>query len=388
MTDESADRRPPTVVHLTTTDMSLDWLLAPQLRAFRAAGYTVVGMSAPGPHVPSLEAAGIGHIAIPALTRSNSPLDDLRAALQVYTALRRLRPDILHTHNPKPGIIGRIVGRLARVPLVVNTQHGLYAQPTDRWQRRLPVYAAERFAAAFSHLELVQNVEDVDTLTRTLHVPARRVQLLGNGIDLTRFSPTAVDPNARHTLRREWGIDEHEVVVGVVGRLVREKGIDEIADAARRLRNHDIAARLVIIGPTDHDKADALDPATLAAAGIVLTGQRTDMPECYSAMDLFLSASWREGFPRSLMEAAAMGVPAIATDIRGNRQVVHHDRTGLLIPVRDPAAIAEAIDHLAHSRHRWPEMRAAAIATAADEFDQATVIGRTLDAYRQLPIRR
>ena len=141
----------PRLVHVTTTDMSLDWLLGPQLRAFADAGYEVVGMSAAGPHVANLTAMGIRHVAVPAFTRSTNPLQDVRAFWQLLVLLRRLRPDIVHTHNPKPGILGRIAGRLLRVPLVVNTQHGLYAQPTDRRRRRWPVYAAERIAAAFSH---------------------------------------------------------------------------------------------------------------------------------------------------------------------------------------------------------------------------------------------
>jgi hypothetical protein len=103
------------------------------------------------------------------------------------------------------------------VPLVVNTQHGLYAQPSDRWQRRWPVYAAERVAAAFGHVELVQNEEDVHTLVHTLKVPARKVRLLGNGIDLQRFRSGAVDASARARLRTEWGVGEHEVVCGTVG---------------------------------------------------------------------------------------------------------------------------------------------------------------------------
>ena len=136
----------------------------------------------------------------------------------LFRSLRAVRPQILHTHNPKPGVLGRIAGRLARVPLVVNTQHGLYAQPSDRWQRRWPVYLAERVAAAFGHVELVQNEEDVHTLVHTLHVPARKVRLLGNGIDLVRFSRSAVDPASRARLRAEWGIADAEVVCGTVGR--------------------------------------------------------------------------------------------------------------------------------------------------------------------------
>ena len=372
------------VVHITTTDMSLDWLLGPQLRAFSAAGYEVVGMSAPGPHVANLAKLGVRHVAVPAFTRSTNPLQDVRAFWQVYRKLRELRPDIVHTHNPKPGIIGRIAGRLARVPMVVNTQHGLYAQPTDRRLRRWPVYAAERLAAMFSDVELVQNIEDVHTLIEVLHVPARKVHVLGNGIDLERFDPAAVDSGVRQRLRSQWGIGDHDVACGVVGRLVREKGIVELLDAAHQLRESGSPARFVIVGPTDNDKADAVEQSLLeraAADGVVFTGQRTDMPQCYAAMDVFVTASWREGFPRAAMEAAAMGLPTVATDIRGNRQVIEHGVTGVLVPVRDSGALAAAIAGLADDSALRAEQSAAARRVAADRFDQAKVIGITLDQY-------
>ncbi len=384
--DALPPKRPgiPRLVHLTTTDMSLDWLLGPQLRAFAAAGYDVIGMSAAGPHVPRLTAMGIPHIDVPAFTRSNNPLQDLKAFVQVVKLLRSIRPDILHTHNPKPGIIGRIAGWLTRVPLVVNTQHGLYAQPSDRWQRRLPVYAAERIAAAFGDAELVQNPEDVDTLIHTLRIPARKVHLLGNGIDLDRFDPAAVPAAAREALRAEWNIVDGEVVVGIVGRLVREKGIVEILEAARQLHAEGSAVRFVIVGPADPGKSDAVDARAFdqaAGDGVVFAGERTDMPECYAAMDLFLTASWREGFPRSAMEAAAMRLPTVATDIRGNRQVIDDGVTGVLVPVRDPAGLAGGVRSLLDRRDRWPAIAAACRTRAREHFDQQLVIDTTIDVY-------
>ncbi len=363
----------PRLVHLTTTDMSLDWLLGPQLCAFADAGYEVIGMSAAGAHVANLAEMGIAHVPVPAFTRSNNPLHDVRAFWQLIGLLRRVRPDILHTHNPKPGILGRIAGWLTRVPLVVNTQHGLYAQPTDRRRRRWPVYSAERIAAAFSDAELVQSPEDVETLVNVLRVPSARVTWLGNGIDLQRFSPDAVPDGTREQLRDDWGIAHGEVVCGVVGRLVREKGIGEVLEAAHMLRSSGSPARFVIIGPADSDKADAISPAAIsqaAADGVVFAGQRTDMPECYAAMDIFVTASWREGFPRAAMEAAAMGLPTVATDIRGNRQVVADGATGVLVPVRDSAALAAAV----------------AAVCASDEFDrrQITLMARKLFDQRRL----
>ena len=138
--------------------------LGPQLEAFVAAGFDVVGCSAPGPYVEALERRGVPHVPLRHATRSSAPLEDLRALGELVRCFRRLRPAIVHTHNPKPGVYGRLAARIARVPGVVNTVHGLYAQPADPRVRRTAVYAAERIAGLCSQAELVQNPEDLATL--------------------------------------------------------------------------------------------------------------------------------------------------------------------------------------------------------------------------------
>lgn len=366
--------------------MSLALLLLPQLVAIRRAGYEVIGMSAPGPFVPQLEDAGIRHVPLRNSTRAADLRADAATAVETYRALRSLRPDILHTHNPKPGVYGRIAGRFARVPVVVNTVHGLYAQSQDRWLRRLPVYALERLAAAFSNGELVQNFEDVLTL-RSLRIPEEKIHLLGNGVDLERFSPDRFDEQHRQCVRRELGVQDGEVLVGVVGRLVVEKGYREVFDAARRLRDTAPSARLVVVGPHEPDKGDAVSGDELAsaeAAGVIFLGMRDDVERLYPAMDVYVLASHREGVPRSAMEAAAMGLPVIATDIRGCRQVVNPGRTGLLVPVRDGEALAAAIETLVADAGSRERMGRAGATKAAAEFDDRRQIEITLDLYARL----
>lgn len=147
-------------------DISLTLLLLPQLRAFAEAGYEVIGVSAPGDSVAQLEAAGIRHVALKHSTRSNAPWRDVLAMFEFWRLCRRLRPTIVHTHNPKPGVYGRIAARLAGVPVIVNTVHGLYALPEDPWPKRAIVYALERLASLFSDAELFQNPEDLPVLRR------------------------------------------------------------------------------------------------------------------------------------------------------------------------------------------------------------------------------
>ncbi len=371
---------------MTTTDMSLDWLLKPQLLAFADAGFEVIGVSAPGPHVDDLVAAGIGHVSTKHLTRATQPMHDALAGPELRRIFAELEPDIVHTHNPKPGVLGRIAARTAGVKVVVNTVHGLYAQPEDRWLRRTLVYAAERTAARFSDLELVQNPEDIDTLHR-IGVPADRVQLLGNGVDLDRFHPGRPTTLERAVAHAEWGIAEGEVVCGLVGRLVNEKGYREVLEAAHRLRSTHPNVRFVIVGPAEPDKADAVAPELIARAeadGVVFLGQRTDVEVLYGLFDFYCLASYREGFPRSAMEAAASGLPLIVTDIRGGRQVVDDGLTGFLAPVRDATGLADRIGRLGSDADLRTSMAAASLAKARAEFDQQQQIEITLAAYERL----
>ncbi|MGK2928783.1 MAG: glycosyltransferase family 4 protein [Acidimicrobiales bacterium] len=369
------------LLHVTTTDISLELLLGPQLRAFEEAGLEVHTASAPGPFVPALEADGIVHHPLRHATRASAPHKDVLALFELYRLFRRLRPDIVHTHNPKPGVYGRIAARLARVPLVVNTQHGLYAQPDDRWARKLPVYVLERIAAMFSHAELVQNEEDVATLRR-LRVPASKLQVLGNGIDLERFRP---DPAVRTEVRAELGIADDQVVVGAIGRLVWEKGYEELFEAAKAILAERTDVVFVIAGGFDPDKGDPLtteDVASAEAAGVRCLGHRDDPERLYQAFDVYVLASHREGFPRSAMEAAATGLPIVACDIRGSRQVIDHGITGLLAEVRNAPSLRASIERLVDDAIERNRMSAAALRKASENFDQQTVITRTLASYR------
>jgi glycosyltransferase involved in cell wall biosynthesis len=377
----------PRIVHLTTADISLALLLGPQLRAFAAAGYEVIGASAPGPHVADLARWGIRHEPLAHATRSMAPHRDARALFELRTLFRRLAPDLVHTHNPKPGLYGRFAARLARVPKVVNTVHGLYALPDDPWAKRAVVYSLERAAATCSDAELIQNPEDVDVLRR-LRIPERKLHLLGNGIDLQRFDPDRLDPARVAELRASLGAAPDDVVCGVVGRLVWEKGYREVFAAAAALRTRAPNVRIVVVGPIDAEKEDAITPADLERAerdgGVTFLGMRDDVDELYGAMDLYLLASHREGFPRSAMEAAAMGLPVVVTDIRGGRQVVDDGVTGALVPVGDAGAIADAVAKLAADHAAREAMGRAGRAKAHREFDDRRVIEITLGVYEEL----
>jgi glycosyltransferase involved in cell wall biosynthesis len=375
-----------TVAHLTTVDMSLRFLVLAQLRAVRDLGGRAIGISAPGPWVAELEAEGIEHRALASSTRSMDVIADGRAALELFRILRREQIDVLHTHNPKPGLYGRVVGRLARVPIVVNTVHGLYATEDDAIAKRAVVYTLEALASFWSDAELFQNPEDLALMQRLR--ATRRARLLGNGVDLSRFDPARFSADDRRAARAELGVtDPDTIVVGAVGRLVAEKGYPELFAAFERLPER---FHLVVVGGTDADKPDSLPTEAVTRArdrGVRFLGQRDDIDRLYAAMDVFVLASHREGFPRAAMEATAMGLPVVATDIRGCREVVDPGVTGTLVERQDPRALAAALLELADPGRRTALGRAA-VARAATHFDERRVVDIVLDTYREVALRK
>ena len=214
------------IAHITTVDMSLRYLLLDQLVNLQDTGYEVVGISTPGENVEAIEAAGIRHIAVP-MTRRFNPLADAISLWRLYRVMREENFALVHTHTPKPGLLGQLAAWLAGVPIIVNTIHGYYFHeymaPYWKWFYRL----LEKSSARLSSLVFFVNQEDMDTAVREGICPPSKMRRLGPGgigIDIRRFDPNSVTESERQALLSELEIAESAQVVGFVGRLVREKG--------------------------------------------------------------------------------------------------------------------------------------------------------------------
>ncbi|MGH2727708.1 MAG: glycosyltransferase [Actinomycetota bacterium] len=380
---------PIRVAHVATIDLTVWYMLRPQLRRLAAEGYEVAAISAPGDRVADLEREGIRHIAWRSATRGWSLAADLRAFGELVRILRRERFDVVHTHNPKPGVLGRIAGRLAGVPVVVNTQHGLYAMPEDRALRKGAVLGIEWLAARFSDLELFQSEEDFAWAGRLRIARPPHSVVLGNGIDVGRFDPAAVGSERAAELRAELGIPEGSVVVGTVGRLVVEKGYRELFTAAARVRAEHPATVFLVVGGGDPEKWDSIPADEMARAKehVIFAGHREDVRDLLAIMDVFVLPSWREGLPRSAIEAAAMGRPLVLTNIRGCREVARVGIEGLLVPVKDPARLAKAISRLVGDAALRERMGGAARDRALERFDERKVEDIVVREYgRLLPV--
>jgi glycosyltransferase involved in cell wall biosynthesis len=375
------------VAHVTTVDLSLRYLLLNQLQRIQGEGYEVFAISADGTDVPAVEATGIRHFAVP-MTRRITPLADLRCLWELVRIMRRERFDVVHTHTPKAGLLGQLAARIAGVPIVANTLHGFYFHDDMKPIPRRFYIWMERVAAKCSDTILSQNREDMATAIAERIASPEQLKWLGNGIDVARFDRRSLPESSLEDLRREIDIDSNAPVIGFVGRLVEEKGILDLLDAAKKILTAVPNAQFLIVGPYDEEKPDALRPDVAERYGVSercrFVGMRHDMPELYALMDVLALPSYREGFPRAPMEASAMSVPAVVTDIRGCREAVEHGVNGLLFPVGDSDALAQAVVELLCDDERRARMGAAGRRIAEERFDEQKVFDRVLNEYDRL----
>jgi glycosyltransferase involved in cell wall biosynthesis len=377
------------IAHVAGTDMAVRFLLLDQLLYLARQGWAVTAIASPGPHLAAVERAGIRVLRLPMTRRATTPLADLAALRALRRLFRRERFDVVHTHNPKPGLLGQLAARMAGVPVVVNTLHGFYVHDgTPRLRRRF-FLALERIAALCSDVVLCQSREDLDAAVRERILPRERLRWLGNGIDLARFDPARYSLATLPRRREALGLPPAGPLIGFVGRAVAEKGVREMVTAARRVLDRVPDAGFLAVELSDSGPAERLDVEALArAAGIgksvVVLRDREDMPDLYALMDLLWLPSYREGFPRVLMEAAAMRVPVVATDVRGCREAVRSGETGFLVPPGDAAALAEATRWMLATPGLLERLGAAAYRLAREQFDQQRVFETVREEYLRL----
>jgi glycosyltransferase involved in cell wall biosynthesis len=337
----------------------------------------VVGICADGPKLAPAREEGFRIEPIP-FARSANPAANLPAFLALLRLFRREKFDLLHVHTPLAGLVGRIAGRVAGIPRIAYTAHGFYFHERMRPSAYRAHVLLERFGRGFTDVLMTQSAEDAETAIAERIAPGGKVMVIGNGVDPALFRPgTAAE---REAARAALGVAPGEVVAIMVGRMVAEKGYPELFAALSRTPGLVLAC----IGTrleSDHEGAvDAAlsaaqaDPAT--AARLRLLGYRTDVATLLRGADLFVLPSHREGMPRAIIEAMMTGLPVVATRIRGAREIVADGTTGLLVPVRDEAALAAALGRLVNDAPLRQAMGEASLARARAEFDEAQVIAR------------
>jgi glycosyltransferase involved in cell wall biosynthesis len=326
------------------------------------------------------------------LHRGVNPSSDLMSLVQLVEIFKRRRPDVVHAFDTKPGIWGCLAGRLAGVPVVIGTVTGLgslYATNGPRTRLLRSIYEQLQRAACWASTATVfQNLADARQLVAGGIVSAgKAVVIPGSGVRTDIFDPAKVPAAERLRVRAELGVRPDEILVTMVSRVIRSKGVLDFVDAAELIRGQVATARLLLVGAEDPESLDRLSGAELARLrrAVLWPGPRRDIPAVLAASDIFvLPSAYREGVPRVLLEAAAMGLPIVTTDSPGCNDVVVGEVNGLLVREGNPDALARAIVRLACE----PEVRRtfgwASRRRAVEQFDLSVVAARTADLYRGL----
>lgn len=365
-----------------------DWYLYNFRRSLaerlRAEGWQVVLISPPGEYGPKLEALSFRWIPFDFATGGTNPFVELDVMRRLIALYRSERPDLVHHFTIKCVLYGSLSARLAGGIPVVNAVTGLGHIFTDPGLKatllRPLVKGLYRFALGKARsLVIFQNVEDRNFFATSGLVNFARTRLIrGSGVDCTRFSPTA------HIATTE----SAPVKILFASRLLREKGIIELLSAARILRKNGVDAEFLLAGGLYSGNPSSLSESEMAAIqeeGIVsCLGHVDDMLPLLAAAEIVVLPSYREGTPRILIEAAAMGIPIVATDIAGCRGLVQDGVNGFLVPVKDAPALATALQRLIADRELRQVMGAAGRAIVLAEFDEEIVLEKTLAVYREL----
>lgn len=325
------------------------------------------------------------------LSRQVNPVSDLLTLGQLVFIFRRLKPQIVHAFDPKPCVFARLAARFAGIPVVVGTLPGLgslYVNPGLTYQIVRSIYETlQRPACHLSDITIFHNRDDAREFVERGLVPEHKaIVVAGSGVRTDVFSRDAIREADIELLRAELNLSPSHIVITIIARLRRSKGIMELMEAARMVKHYDDNVRFLLVGPNDRDSVDRLSSDELRELSrlVACLGQRQDIPAILALTDIFVLPSYREGMPRVLLEAASMGLPIITTDAPGCSEVVEDGVNGLLVPVRESKALAQAILRLVGDSEMRRRLGRESRQRAVARFDLSAIADQIRSIYREL----
>jgi glycosyltransferase involved in cell wall biosynthesis len=375
------------LIRITTVPSSLKFLLRGQLR-FMAGYFDVLAISSDAPELDDVKRdEGVATMAVP-MTRAITPLQDLKSVWKLYKTFRREKPLIVHTHTPKAGIVGMMAAKLAGVPNRLHTVAGLPLLEAAGAKRKI-LNAVEKLTYALATKVYPNSNGLREIIVGEKFCDPKKLEVLGNGssngIDTSYFSPDHFSQASSAALRASLGIGPGDFVFVFAGRLVRDKGIVELVSAFEKLHATHPNVRLLLVGDYEND-LDPLPQATHDSiekhAGIVTTGWQQDVRPYFAVSDALVFPTYREGFPNVVLQAGAMGLPCIVTDINGCNEIIANGENGLVIPVKNEAAVSGAMQTLLENAALRGDMAGIARQRIASRYAQQVIWDAILAEYR------
>jgi glycosyltransferase involved in cell wall biosynthesis len=377
------------LIRITTVPISLDKLLGGQL-GFMNSFYKVIAVSSENEYLEAIgEKEGVDTFHLE-MTRKITPVQDLLAVWKLYRFLKKEKPFIVHTHTPKAGIVGMLAAKLAGIPNRLHTVAGLPLLESVGLKRKVLDFV-ERLTYACATKVYPNSKGLLEIIKENRYCDSNKLKVLANGssngINTEKFSPNAIAESDKIELRKKLHISENEFVFIFVGRIVADKGINELISAFDDFSKSNPQTKLILVGPFE-EELDPLSETTLniikCNKAIVSVGYQQEVRDYFSIANALVFPSYREGFPNVVMQAAAMGLPCIVSNINGCNEIVQEGFNGLIIPVKNKNAILEAMQCLYADTNLYVTLKNNARQSIVTRYEQKVVWEALLCEYRTL----
>jgi glycosyltransferase involved in cell wall biosynthesis len=363
------------LIRITTVPVSLSVLLKDQLR-YMSDHFEVLAVSSPD---KILEQVGIreGVRTAPiAMTRAITPVKDIKALWKLYRLLKKEKPAIVHTHTPKAGLLGMMAGRLAGVPVRMHTVAGMPLMENTGMKRKVLNFVERLTYSCATHV-YPNSKHLAGFILENRFCKEQKMKVLGNGssngINTRFFQPGEELSNSACELKKKFGLTEKDFVFVFVGRMVKDKGIEELVDAFSALKEKYPHIKLLLVGPYEPER-DPLAPATRKVIetdpSIIHAGFQQDIRPFLMVSQALAFPSYREGFPNVPMQAGCFNLPSIVTDINGCNEIVEDGKNGLIIPTKNVPQLQQAMERLLTDPALYVTLQSNARKMIVDRYEQ------------------
>ncbi|HEY6502876.1 MAG TPA: glycosyltransferase family 4 protein [Chitinophagaceae bacterium] len=380
----------PKLIRITTAPLSLNVLLRGQMRYMNENGFEVVMVSSDGPELELVKRnEGCPHYIIP-MTRKITLLTDLRCLWLMYRFFKKEKPDIVHSHTPKAGLIAMLAARFAGVKIRIHTIAGLRFMTSKGFGRKVLIAMEKLTASAATHV-WPNSYSLLNYIKEHKLVKPAKLEIIGkgssNGIDLTRYSLSSLKQDKLQQIKKLVNYDDKLICFLSVGRLVHDKGIDELVHAFIAIHAKNDKTRLILVGAFE-DEVDPVSDETKSILkthpGIILTGWSDSVEYFMQFSFALVHPSHREGFPNVLLQAGAMLCPVICSRIEGNVDIIEHQQTGLIFEVKNQAELQQRLEQALASPVVLLQYAGTLRAKIEEYFAQPVVHDQLRNKYREL----
>ena len=378
------------LVRITTVPISLQKLIAGQMRFMSQHGFEVTMISSSSDYIKELEHAEKSAFEAVEMTRTITPFKDIVALYKLIKLLKQIKPTIVHTHTPKAGLIGMLAARILNIPLRLHTVAGLPLLESQGLRRRI-LELVEKVTYYCAHRIYPNSHGLKQIILDTKLANSSKLKVIGNGssngIDVSLYVRSKDVEDEARNLRSLYQIPSELFTFIFVGRLVKDKGIEELTQAFEILVAQNPSVRLVLVGP-EEPELDPLSKDCLQAIrnndAIIHVGYQNDVKPFLCMSSVLVFPSYREGFPNVPMQAGCFDLPSIVSDINGCNEIVQHGENGLIVPAKDSKALLKAMEQVYNDKELYGKMSKNARPMIVGRYDQRRVWDLILDEYRQL----